>query len=732
MSSRLIRTLAGICLLLSAGSEGRAAEPADVDLNGYVDLRDYEVMGTCLDGPDAVTLPACATLPDRDQDGDSDLADFANLSNIWGHLPMPLRGFDGDILTAGSANPYSGIKTCGACHGLDFVTGAHYQQGRADSSGNVVMKDDYFGDGRPWVRSGGRYGQFSQAALLQHSGKSNPNESAMDLTAFTWIRDCGGCHPGSGPGQFDRDGELYYDFETGEFGYEKLGKTAENVRLDGDYAEVDPVTGLVSPARWDVTGLSEPDCLLCHRSKLTIVNGVSTHREQRQAVLASGVDLVDNAGQSVRAFSAAGTAAQGWYSTLDTAANPPRLQIDYSVGLANGSLLDDGTGGLALPPATVDYRPTDHICWSCHKDFAIINGTVWFDERDVHYRRFNRLHDAEVSNDVPSTRSRACLTCHPGFAKGNSPQIQTQNDQDFVGFRTCRDCHLSALPNGDPNSLAHPDAPHVPGAAVEDIHRFEMFNTLSCQFCHIPSALNYTLLFIDPTPGGSRPVGVSGQYLSADPLNPGDPDKSTWYPAFVEKTDADGADRWFPVNFWPNIFWADWQRNGTPTDLTDDIVAPIISWRINQVVGSQPLPGLTDDNGDGVREVNRPAEILAYLQALKQSDDYGRQVAANPVLIKGNRMWLEDATAPEGVSSVDIRLLGLPVDWYAYIWELDHNVAEASMAWGAGGQSGCEHCHVAPGQSPVFDRKILVDPYGADGQPVYETVRQMTGINPPF
>jgi len=32
---------------------------------------------------------------------------------------------------------------------------------------------------------------------------------------------------------------------------------------------------------------------------------------------------------------------------------------------------------------------------------------------------------------------------------------------------------------------------------------------------------------------------------------------------------------------------------------------------------------------------------------------------------------------------------------------------------------------------PVFDRLILIDPYGPDGQPVYETVRQLTGVDPP-
>ena len=30
----------------------------------------------------------------------------------------------------------------------------------------------------------------------------------------------------------------------------------------------------------------------------------------------------------------------------------------------------------------------------------------------------------------------------------------------------------------------------------------------------------------------------------------------------------------------------------------------------------------------------------------------------------------------------------------------------------------------------MFDRPILIDPFGEDGQPAYETVREMTGVSP--
>ena len=49
--------------------------------------------------------------------------------------------------------------------------------------------------------------------------------------------------------------------------------------------------------------------------------------------------------------------------------------------------------------------------------------------------------------------------------------------------------------------------------------------------------------------------------------------------------------RLFPASVWINIYFADWDQNSTPGDLSDDIVAPIPTWRVAQVVGvleSQP------------------------------------------------------------------------------------------------------------------------------------------------
>lgn len=723
--TRILLVAGVVALACSVHAAAGDDATGDYDGNGYLNRFDALALLTCLSGPGAVPTEPCRMAMDMTEDELVDLVDFASLQRSFGHLPIPLRDELGAVILIGGGKPYSGRTTCGGCHDLRVITnGFHFEQGRTDTQGHVIIQDDYFDDGRFWERSPGRYGRWSQAVARQISAKESDNESLMDSSPFQWIRSCSGCHPGGGPGEFDRDNQRLYDAATGQFGYEGLGKTADDVRLDGDYALVNQATGEVGPAPWDVTGVSSLDCLTCHRTERTWANGVDMNRTWRAGVLAAGPDLTDFEGNPVPAFASAGTAGQGWFSGIEINTPTPKLQIDYSVGIADGSIVSGSLGEAMLSPASLTAPPVDRACMGCHRDFGGAVGVTWFDERDVHYRKLNQRSDDDPANDISDDKSRACNFCHPGnpehnFAKGHSLQLQFRNDLDYVGFRSCRDCHLDSSP------IRHPDAPMVPGTVMA--HLVPPFEILACQTCHIPYALSSALVYIDPTMGD---VGRTSQYLSADPLDPKGPDKSKWYPSLKKKLDTDGVERWFPYNAWLTVYWADWDQNDTPEDFGDDKFAPIIQWRLRQAIGNGPLPIVTDDNGDGRKEINRPEEILAYMQALKSNDRYGRPVAKNPVLVKGKWLWYADALSPTGVSAIEHEQTGLPTRWEAYTWDMNHNVLKKENAWGRGeGAEGCRECHAA--DSPVFDRKILVDPYGPDGQPVYETVRQLTGLNPP-
>ncbi len=81
------------------------------------------------------------------------------VSQVPLHEKVVLKGFDGEPLTVESKTPYSPKKTCGACHDYEQITkGYHFQQGRADGAGKVIVSDT-FDSKYPWNLSSGMYGK---------------------------------------------------------------------------------------------------------------------------------------------------------------------------------------------------------------------------------------------------------------------------------------------------------------------------------------------------------------------------------------------------------------------------------------------------------------------------------------------------------------------------------------------------------------------------------------------
>lgn len=78
-----------------------------------------------------------------------------------GHPNVVLRDVLGNPIQEGAQTPYSPRQTCGQCHDIDQIAnGYHFQQGRTDATGQIVTRDDYFGDGRTFIRSAGMYGKW--------------------------------------------------------------------------------------------------------------------------------------------------------------------------------------------------------------------------------------------------------------------------------------------------------------------------------------------------------------------------------------------------------------------------------------------------------------------------------------------------------------------------------------------------------------------------------------------
>ncbi|MBC8327738.1 MAG: hypothetical protein H8E31_03230 [Planctomycetes bacterium] len=558
------------------------------------------------------------------------------------------------------------------------------------------------------------------------AGKDNTSASEIDKTSFFWTGKCGACHPGGGPGEFDRDGELYYDIATGEFGYEKLGLTAADVIHDGDYAFVSPSSGGLSAAAWNKTGVSEPDCFMCHRSAMEVNGGTINNALWRQATLRSLAALVDDLGASVPAFAAAPTAGAGWHSNFVLASLPPGsppqasvLQIDYQTGIANGELKVNDAGKLALKGSEIVGSPRDYACWGCHSIADTKKrGREWFDPvKDVHYAAFNPGGDPLAS--------QACATCHPSgmdhnIVKGSEMVGTVRDDTDYLGIRTCRDCHLAGPEK-------HPRAP-LPTSPLHGTG--DHLDVMSCEFCHVPFKELPAQLVIDNTVTGTSVGFNTDVFLSADPLDPNDPFDDKWYPGFVWKVDEDGVTRLFPTKPLASAWWGDWDDGGTPGVFGDDVIQPVILWRVRQITGNAPLAGTVDDNGDGIAEVNTEAETLAYILALKGNDSHGNPVAARPVLVRGEKVWYEDGGQPSGVNHFELHGTGIKAETTAP-FGINHNVRAAATALGAAGSCGACHRGLNGGQpTPVFDRMVLLDPFDLNGNPVYTTPRTSLGINP--
>jgi len=495
------------------------------------------------------------------------------------HDKIILKGCDGNPLTLESKIPYSPRKTCGGCHDYDQITkGYHFQQGRTDGAGKIVISDT-FDPKYPWNLSSGMYGRVTVASmnLSQLSKKVNQYPSEIDQSSFSFVQACGACHPGGGWSEYDRRGHLYYDEESKKFGYEDSGGSP---LLDGDYTPF--INGNADDgAPWNQSGVSEADCFFCH------LKGYLW--KEREATLRG------------KFFKYGPTVGAGW---------------------ADIKLSHDESGNSKVDEVTVDYtkkevadfenlnvqivrRPSDENCWSCH---AVADG-----------KRRGRQWNSET--DVHNAKGLQCLSCHPGnkdhnFAKGNTIQQTVRSDLNHT-MVSCEGCHYRGKSKNAPKHK-HPFSPRH-------------LKIIACQTCHIPFQMASADLVYDFSSSGRTLIYETFKFLSSDPLDPKKAVPGTapniWYPALTK-----WKGRIVPAKSLVVLYWGD-------LDPKTNVVKPISLWKIQ---GLKKPPLLKDDNGDGVPEVNSLDEIKAFLKALKEKDKFENPVAAYPVLMKGGFLYQLD------------------------------------------------------------------------------------------
>jgi len=579
------------------------------------------------------------------------------LKDEKGNIIDPVHGLNSNI-------PYSPKQTCGTgnCHNYDLITeGFHFTQGKGEKMPEEFKKR------YNWVLHPGNYGGnwCSPAPLYrQLAPKENTNPRTIDMTSFDFVTaTCGNCHPGGGPLEYDRKGNRYDHYMVEN----KLKSGGEN-NLDGDYYK----------ARWMETGVIEADCLLCHMPEYDL-----NKRNNQLACLN---------------FKWAATEGAGFGNVSGKILDGGRPEVTYDIK----NFDEEGNVILHIVP-----EPHNETCLNCHsKSDWKKRGASFSPRTDVHMAAGMKCIDCHVSgNHAVDERVKGKEVHQTG--KGDCPSGWVRNDLDNT-VRSCENCHLEGWHN----------APRAEHNWLPPLH----LDKISCQACHIPSR-----------PVKSALIQASDVYNPAPRISP--PAKHIW--AFYDQN----------MNFWNhygelNLFTAKDQ----PTDISHPTLISykgkiypanrvhsawvgfeekdkpglnqlfmkdfFMMWKAHREYPEskyKELSKITDDNKDGIIEVNRAEEIDALLKSVK---DY---LTDTKFPLEDKKLvWVSDSKA--WYSSKESKSLPHEIyeaTAYASVYKFSHDVVPAKAALGI---NGCTDCHSS--KSNFFNGSVLDIAFeGEHGEP---------------
>jgi len=597
--------------------------------------------------------------------------------------PFQLRDESGNVIDpvkgVNDTRPYSPRQTCGTsgCHDYRKITeGFHFTQGQ----GETPPKG--FAARYNWVTSPGNYGGTwcSPAPLYrQLAPKTNTSARFIDMTSFDFVTaTCGNCHPGGGPLEYDREGKRYdawmRDPTSG------LSPGGEN-NLDGDYYK----------ARWSETGVIEADCLLCHQPEYDL--------KKRNAEL-TGLN-----------FKWAATAGAGFGVVKGQVAAGERPVVAYEKSKFDA----DGNVLVHMAP-----EPRNETCLGCHaKPDWKKRGASTTARTDVHISAELRCVDCHAAGSRAADPRIRDREAHQ-FGKGDDPSGWVRNDLDDT-VRSCESCHIDGWRN----------APRATHAWLPPLH----MEKIACQTCHIPARAVKSAL-----------VQASDVYNPAPRITP--PAKHIWtfydqemtfwnhygqLELFTSKDQPTDITRPTLIRYKGKIYpanrvhsaWVGFEEEGKP-GLNQLFMKDFFQmWTQHRGDPKNKYPELakiTDDNKDGVIEVNRPEEIDALLASVKT------YLEATGFPLAGRRLvWVSDDRAY--YSSKESRNLpreAYEATPYASVYKFSHDIAPAGAALGTG---GCTDCH--RGGSPFFQGAVLDKPFtGDDAWPSWIPNSQILGLSP--
>jgi len=588
-----------------------------------------------------------------------------------GNVIDPAKGANADL-------PYSPKQTCGAsgCHDYNLITqGFHFRQGK----GETLPKE--YAALYNWVTYPGVYGGTwcSPAPLYrQLAPKQNTNARMIDLTSFEFITaTCGDCHPGGGPLEYDRDGKRYDEWMRDS----ASGMTAGGDNgLDGDYYK----------ARWSQTGVIEADCLLCHMPEYDY--------KKRNAELAK------------MNFRWAASAGAGFATVQGSvkASETPKVSYRPECFDADGNIL------VHIVP-----EPRNETCLNCHaKPGWKKRGAAFSPRTDVHLAAGLRCVDCHAGGSrAADPRIRGWQVHHWG--KGDDPAGYVRNDLDNT-VRACQDCHLGGWFN----------APRATHAWLPPLH----LERLACEACHIPtravrSALVQASDVYNPAPRILPPpkhiwtfydqeMNFWNHYGELNLFSQKDQPTNLFRPTLARY-----KGKIYPVNQ-VHSTWVGYEEEGKP-GLNQLFMKDFFTMWMEHVKdrksNSPELAAITDDNRDGIIEVNRPEEIDALLTAVRN------YLTKTGFPLEGKRLvWVNDHRAYYSAhESRELPRAPHEATAYASVHKYAHDVAPARAALGIG---GCTDCHRVG--SPFFEGKVLDTVFSAeDAQPRWVPNHTLLGIS---
>jgi len=471
--------------------------------------------------------------------------------------------------------------------------------------------------------------------------KKNTHPDEIDLTSFAFVAagdltpdklaqpGCGGCHPGGGGMEIDRDGKRYDARLKAE--------PALAQSLDGDYYQ----------SKWDKTGVVEADCLICH------LPGYNFGERNKQLKMLN--------------FKWASTAAGGIGQVTGTVREGAQPQVVYNKRLFN----EDGKIVLDLA-----YPPPAENCNFCHS------------MSDLKKRGFS--WDDPVNYDIHNSRGMNCAHCHPAidkehnFAKGDENVSTVRDDLDYKGFKTCQQCH----------SEGYLGAPRPKHLSIRPNH----LDKLSCEVCHIPALHRAAGEGFDVTTGGMVNIAKVGAKKVGEEF--------TWRPRYQRGKDG----KLKPVNPLLPAFYTNKNADGK--------YYPLFMREIKKAYGQ--VQGQFKDKKPNRPDLHTDAEIKVMLTALKGALAGNKRFQGiSPNFHKGGMIYsLNDQG--EVVKAADHTWVG-----HLEGFNINHNVAPATLALGAG---GCGDCHST--QAHMFKGQIVTDIFGPDGKPIFVNSGKLFGCQP--